>query len=297
MKFWQLVKHTLKNEHGWVLQAIGLAAGLFGSSSAAKAQREAAAKQAAISATLMNWGSTFLQGGQKAMGMLQGLANLQKSRIGQQNPYLKEGYEQGVSGVNQDKARALAGSKLRYGATGNTGRGRGEQLRINESATDAKNQLALGYGQSQMNYKLGNEATYAGLLGQVGSFAGIGANLVSGGANAGMQSAQMEAEAGSTMANAWSGFGGAIFGMGQSNDLNKRLDAQNTSYPTMGGNDLPQNGGYTGTMPYNPITYKDITTNPYSLKSWVPETTLNLFTGEWEYKPKTNNAALSLRGY
>jgi hypothetical protein len=76
--------------------------------------------------------------------------------IGKENPYLASAHKLNTGNILRSKQGMLETSKRFWGASGNSGRGRGEALRIEQNATDAENQENLAYGETQQNYKDAN---------------------------------------------------------------------------------------------------------------------------------------------
>jgi hypothetical protein len=79
-------------------------------------------------------------------------------QVGKQSELLKSQHLLNLAGLGRQEARALGGSERYWGLRGNTGRGRGEQLRIRMAGQQLRNLENLGYGQSQEQYLSGKAA-------------------------------------------------------------------------------------------------------------------------------------------
>jgi hypothetical protein len=96
-------------------------------------------------------------------------------QVGKQSELLKSQHLLNLAGLGRQEAGALQASERYWGLRGNTGRGRGEQLRIRMAGQQLRNLESLGYGQSQEQYLSGKAAqALSGLqalatLGQAGS--------------------------------------------------------------------------------------------------------------------------------
>lgn len=119
----------------------------------------------------------FLNASRAGMQQAQDLAGWYGGRLGQESPLLNSQLGMTLQDINIATRRALEQSG-QFWAGGNMGRGRGEALRTNLAATQATNQARLSFGQAQTQYISQNAQQYASLLGQLGNFGQVGANLM-----------------------------------------------------------------------------------------------------------------------
>ncbi|MHB1000472.1 MAG: hypothetical protein ACYC27_14630 [Armatimonadota bacterium] len=113
------------------------------------------------------------------------------SKVGQDDPYLKAAHETNMQGIGREKNKALATSNRAFRF--NPGRGRGEALRIGQSATEMTNRENLRYGQGQSDYRTGMADKFTGGLDRLVGFGNTGLNLQTTAANMQMSAEQQAA--------------------------------------------------------------------------------------------------------
>lgn len=142
--------------------------------------------------------------------------NLYGSKVGKKSDILEGERRLALSDIDKNEKRALAASSMFHGMSGNTGRGRGEALRIGASATDQKNRARLGFAGAQEDYMDRNAGNYMGFL---GGMTNLGAQSIQGTVQAagiragGAQTAnQIRADANQGMWNSLAGTVGDMWG-------------------------------------------------------------------------------------
>jgi hypothetical protein len=171
----------------------------------------------------------WLQQAKFAMPMLrQTIMSQLAPEVGRDDPFLTKERDIAMRDIGRGEQTALGQTARRWTATGNIGRGRGEQLRIGRSAEEARGEVGLQYGKAQRSYRQGASAAFI--------------NALSGLANQGTQGlgpavtgardlAQGTMEAARTRAEGQTGMWGDIAGIGASvgqyfdeRKLQKQLD-------------------------------------------------------------------------
>jgi hypothetical protein len=164
---------------------------------------------AAKSAAAVQWelARPYHEAAEYALPALRNLASgYFANRLGKENAYLRAGHAENLAQIGRQERTAGAASTSHWMNAGNVGRGRGEQLRIAESALRSRNAENLNYGAQQQQYKDTSAQQLANLYGMLG-------NLGSQGMEAGIASAQTRLAGVNSM---WSGITGGIQGFLQS---------------------------------------------------------------------------------
>jgi hypothetical protein len=122
-------------------------------------------------------------------------------QVGKQSELLKSQHLLNLAGLGRQQVRALRGSDRYWGLRGNTGRGRGEQLRIRMAAQQLRNLENVGYGQSQEQCLSGKAAEALGGLQMLATLGQAGNPYA-------MQFAKLEMGA---SAGFWGGIGASLY--------------------------------------------------------------------------------------
>ena len=154
------------------------------------------------------------------------------AQVGKNDPLLAAEHGQNVTDINRAKTRALLNSSRFWGVTGNAGRGRGEALRIGQTATETENRENLSYGGLQRDFRQQALDRWFGATGQLAGIGGQGTNLAvhAAGIQAGgvQTAAGMKADAASSLyGDIGAGLGsisGAYIGDYQMKQRKKMLD-------------------------------------------------------------------------
>ena len=151
--------------------ALGFAGDLFGASQAKKA----AAKQAEAirlaaskrSSKLQELAKPWLEQADFAMPKMQSLIeSILAPRADKESPLLAGAHTLNVGRIKEDTQGAISDTSRFWSALGNTGRARGEELRIKRAGTRALNEESLGYGEKQQAHKdAGTSRLWQALLG------------------------------------------------------------------------------------------------------------------------------------
>lgn len=158
---------VVNTPHEWIPAAVSTIAGLFGASSAEKEAAKLAKRKEQLAAPWYDAGKMGLSGLQRYTS-----AYL-LPRVGAESPLLAYQHDLGVNDINQGRDKALAGSYAHW-LPYNTGRGRGEELRINQGYDESLHNANLAYGQAQQGFKDTNANNYASTLGTLSGFGGPG---------------------------------------------------------------------------------------------------------------------------
>jgi hypothetical protein len=132
---------------------------------AARIQAESTERLAAPFTDAANWSMPLLKGA---------TIDLFGSKVGKKNPFLEAMHGENLEEIDKEKSKATASSDFFWKGSGNLGRGRGEQLRIGQSATDAKNRENLSYGMAETADQDKRIADYFNALGSMASYGQAG---------------------------------------------------------------------------------------------------------------------------
>jgi len=192
-----------------IAAGLGLAGNFIASSqaqSAASAQAQAiqdaanrrATQDRALAAPYLAAGTQGLQGLESAVS-----GPLADAATGF-NPVLSAQHQLDQQNIQAQKASELAQAQEFFGGTGNSGRARGDALRIDQASTEASNAENLNYASNVQNYKQDAIGRFVSGLSSLASAGNVGMNLASG-ANA----AQENGAVGAAGATANGAFGAA----------------------------------------------------------------------------------------
>lgn len=174
----------------------GAAMGLRGASAqnkAAQAQAEAMERASMRNAELQReLAAPYLEQAKFALPKLrESIMSLLAPQAGKDDPFIAAQHKTNLSGIDKEADKATASSARLWGSTGNTGRGRGEALRIGQSALDAKNRENLSYGLTQKNVRDNSTSRF---IQSLSGLAGLGSTGLTPAMNA--ASSQMQGEIG-----------------------------------------------------------------------------------------------------
>jgi len=160
---------------------LGIAGGMYSSwqaNKAAKRQAEAMLDAAKIEdKRIRELTEPYLQQARFAMPLLRQTVMSQLApRLGQNDPFLAKEHEMNLQTLGRREKTSQAQMERLWGATGNVGRGRGEQLRIRQGAQEARNVENLQYGAGQRGYRESTANQFIAALSGMGAqgTAGLG---------------------------------------------------------------------------------------------------------------------------
>ncbi len=144
----------------------------------------------------------YLQEAKLALPRLRALAQgYYAPRVGKDNPLLSAQQALSLDNIARSRRVGMANITHQFAATGNTGRARGEQLRLANQLLQSQNQANLGFAQAQQAYRDNTASQYENILNAL-----VGAGDKGLGLGASALQSQGNAEAGywSTLANLFS---------------------------------------------------------------------------------------------
>jgi hypothetical protein len=221
--------------------AVGAVVGAAGSVIAGS-QAQSAAKKAANAqvraaeiedARLRELAEPSLKAQQYALPALESAIKSQyATKLGKESPTIAAQHGINLTDINRQKSAALGTARNYWATTGNTGRGRGEELQIARTATEAANKENLSYAASQESYKNTNTSN---LVNSLSNLAGLGSTGVTTAAAGAQALAQGQTTAADTtlqgnlqMANIINALGGQLYGWGVSSLGKKKTTTAGT---------------------------------------------------------------------
>ncbi len=111
-------------------------------------------------------------------------------KLGKGSSILASQHTLNLGDISRQLGMAQRSSARYWGLRGDTGRGRGEALRIRMAGSRARALENLGYAQGQEQYKQGNAAMYGDILSRLGGLGAAGNSLAGSVAELGMTASQ-----------------------------------------------------------------------------------------------------------
>jgi len=206
-----------------VIPLIGAGIGLLGASKASSSASKAAnatLKAAQIEdARLRDLSVPFLEQAKFALPALRStvMQNVAKN-VGTESPYIKAEHNINLGEIAKGEQAASQASSGYWNRVGDVGRGRGEQLRIAQAATETRNKENLAYGGTRETARQTALSQFVNALSGLASQGQAGMQPAMMGAQAAYQgatqAAQLRQQGSNEMANLFTGMGAQMAGYG-----------------------------------------------------------------------------------
>ena len=216
---------------GPIGMGVGALLGAAGASKSGKAAKKAASateRAAQIEdQRLRDLSVPFLEQAKFALPALRStiMQNVAKN-VGTESPYIKAEHNINLGEIAKGEQAASQASSGYWNRVGDVGRGRGEQLRIAQAATETRNKENLTYGGTRETARQTALSQFVNALSGLASQGQAGMQPAMMGAQAAYQGATQAAllrqQGSNEMANLFSGTGGQLFGSGMDYWLKKK---------------------------------------------------------------------------
>jgi len=223
MSFWKKILGGLTSN---IPIVGGIVSGLVENSSAKK-NANAVSNAANTAASQFNTlAAPYLEQTAYALPKMRQMVSQWGAKVGQESPLIKASHVKSETAIGRDTNRSLAASARMWTATGNSGRGRGEQLRISRMGDEAKSNENLAYGNAQEAYKDQNASRYMAGLSSIANSGVLGTSLATNAIGTTQQAANTAAGLKSAGTNAlWGDIAagaGTVYGEWQAEQQAKR---------------------------------------------------------------------------
>lgn len=207
----------------WIPMVVGAGAGLAGASKASSAAKQAS--NATLRAAqiedqrLRELSAPFLKQAEFALPALRSviMQNVAKN-VGTESPYIKAEHNVNLGEIAKGEQAASAASSGYWNRVGDVGRGRGEQLRIAQAATETRNKENLAYGGTRESARQQALSQFVNALSGLASQGQAGMQPAMMGAQAAYRgatdAASLRQQGSEQMANMFGSMGGQMFGTG-----------------------------------------------------------------------------------